>query len=345
MAVRSCDEKDKDSKSMTYSVFVTREIPDKGLKMLKANKKIRLEVYEKNEQIPRKELLRRVKGKDIILSILTEQMDKEVFDAAGTQLKMIANYAVGFDNVDLIEAKKRGIVVTNTPGDLISESVAEHTIALMFALAHRISEGDRYIRAGKYKSWGPKLLLGCDFFGKTVGIIGSGRIGAGVVRRLHDGFNMNIIYNDVKRNKELESTTGAKYKTLEQLLKTSDFVSLHVPLLPSTRHLIGAKQLRTMKKTAFLINTARGAIIDEKALTKALVKKQIAGAGLDVYECEPLIDCDPTDNLDLRKMKNVVLTPHTASATEETRQQMSEIAAKNILAFIQNKKPPNAVSL
>ncbi len=328
---------------MMHSVFVTRDIPDQGLKMLRANKNIQLDVYEKDEQIPRKKLLRRVKGKDIILSILTERMDKEVFDAAGPQLKLIANYAVGFDNVDLAEAKKREIVVTNTPGDLISESVAEHTIALMFALAHRVCEGDRYTREGKYKAWGPKLLLGTDFYGKTVGIVGSGRIGAGVVRRLHDGFNMKIVYNDMKRNKELEAATSAKYKTLEQLLKESDFVSLHVPLLPSTKHLIGTREFKMMKKTAFLINTARGSIIDEKALVKALVKKEIAGAGLDVYECEPLIDCDPNDRLDLRKMENVVLTPHTASATEETRQQMSVIAAKNILAFIQNKKPPNAV--
>ncbi len=329
---------------MTYSVFVTRDIPDQGLKMLAANKKIKLEVYEKNEQIPRRELLKRVKGKDIILSILTERMDKQVFDAAGPQLKMIANYAVGFDNVDLAEAQRRSIVVTNTPGDLISESVAEHTIALMFALAHRICEGDRYTRAGKYKAWGPKLLLGTDFYGKTVGIVGSGRIGTGVVRRLHDGFNMNILYADLKRNKELETSTSAKYRSFEQLLKESDFVSLHVPLLPSTKHLISTKQLKLMKKTAFLINTSRGPIIDECALLRALAKKEIAGAGLDVYECEPLIACDPTNNLELRKMDNVVLTPHTASATEETRQQMSVIAAKNILAFIQNKKPPNAVS-
>ena len=344
MAISPRNQKKQNSNHMSYSVFVTREIPDQGLKILRANKKIRLDVYEKDEQIPRKELLRRVKGKDIILSILTERMDKEVFNAAGSQLKMIANYAVGFDNVDLTEAKRRGIVVTNTPGNLISESVAEHTIALMFALAHRVCEGDRYTRGGKYKAWGPKLLLGTDFFGKTVGIIGSGRIGTGVVQRLHDGFNMKIIYNDVKRNTELESTTGAKYKTLEQLLKESDFVSLHVPLLPSTKHLIGTRELKMMKKTAFLINTARGPIIDEKALAKALAKKEIAGAGLDVYECEPLIDCDPKDNLDLRKMENVVLTPHTASATEETRQQMSVIAAKNILAFINGKSPKNTVA-
>lgn len=329
---------------MISSVFVTRAIPDEGIKMLRANKKIRLQMYEKDVPITRKELLKRVKGKDIILSILTELIDKEVMDAAGAQLKMIANYAVGFDNVDLAEAKKRAIVVTNAVHKLVSESVAEHTIALMFALAHRICEGDRYARAGKYKAWGPQLLLGTDFYGKTVGIIGTGRIGTGVVRRLHDGFNMSILYNDVKRNDDLEKTTGAKFKTLEALLKESDFVSLHVPLLPSTRHLIGAKQLKLMKRTAFLVNTARGPIIDEKALIKVLQQKKIAGAGLDVFECEPFIACNPKDIQTLRSLENVVITPHTASATQETRQAMSRVAAENILAFINKKTPPNAVS-
>lgn len=343
MAFRTGDQKNQNNNRMTFHVFATRDIPDEGLKMLRANKKVSLEIYEKDRQIPRKELLKRVKGKDIILSILTEKMDAEVFDAAGSQLKMVANYAVGFDNVDLTEAKQRGIVVSNTPGELISESVAEHTIALMFALAHRICEGDRYTRAGKYKSWGPKLLLGTDFFGKTVGIVGTGRIGSGVVQRLRDGFNMKILYNDLKRNIELEQTTGAKFRKLDDLLKQSDFVSLHVPLLPSTYHLISTRQLRLMKSTAFLVNTARGPIVDETALLRALRDKQIAGAGLDVFECEPLIDCNPRDSLELRKMENVVLTPHTASATEETRQEMSRIAAKNILAFIAGKKPPNAV--
>ena len=206
-------------------------------------------------------------------------------------------------------------VVSNTPSNQISESVAEHTIALMFALAKRIVEADKFTRAGKYKAWGPQLLLGSDFYGKNVGIIGTGRIGSGVVHRLHDGFGMNVLYNDVKKNLELEKETGAKYRTLGQLLKESDFVSLHVPLLPSTRHLISTKELAMMKPTAFLINTSRGPIIDEKALLKALSKGSIGGAGLDVYECEPLIDCDPTNNLELRKMNNVVLTPHTASTS------------------------------
>ena len=328
---------------MKYKVFVTRDIPDEGIKMLKKEKRIDLEVYEKDKKIPRTELLRRVKGKDIILSILTEKMDKEVFDAAGPQLKMIANYAVGFNNVDLKEAAKRNIVVTNAPGPEISESVAEHTIALILALTHRIVESDRFTRAGKYKSWGPKLLLGTDLVGKKIGIIGTGQIGTAVVQRLHNGFGVDIIYHDIKRNPQIEKTTKAKYRSKMQLLKEADIVSLHVPLLPSTKHLISTKELKIMKKTAFLVNTSRGPIINEKALVRALMKGQIAGAGLDVYECEPKIDCDTTDSLELKKLENVVLTPHTASATIETRQAMSKITAKNILAFIKGKTPPNTV--
>jgi glyoxylate reductase len=328
---------------MKLKVFITRQIPDEGIKLLKKNKNLSVEIYEKDQKIPRRELLKRVKGADIILSILTEKMDAQAMDAAGPQLKMIANYAVGFNNIDLDEAKKRGIVVTNAPNEQISESVAEHTIALMFALAKRIVETDKFTRAGKYKAWGPELLLGTDLWGKTVGIVGTGRIGSGVVKRLHDGFNMKVLYNDPRKNPQLEKDTGAKYRSLNKLLEQSDFVSLHVPLLPSTKGMIGTKELKLMKKSAFLINTARGPVIQEKALVRALIKGELAGAGLDVYECEPLIDCDPTDSLELRKLDNVVLTPHTASATLETRQAMSRIAAKNILAFVAGKQPPNAL--
>jgi len=328
---------------MKYHVFVTREIPSEGIELLKKNKNIKLEVYEEDKKIPRNTLKKRVKGADIILSILTENMDAEIMDAAGPQLKMIANYAVGFNNIDLKEAEKRSIVVTNTPHEQISESVAEHTIGLMFALAKRIVETDKFTRAGKYKAWGPQLLLGTDLLGKTIGIVGTGNIGSGVVKRLHNGFDMKVVYNDVQKNKKLEKETGAVYRSLAQLLKESDFVSLHGPLLPSPKHLIGIKELKLMKKTAFLINTSRGPVVDEKALVKALVRGDIGGAGLDVYECEPLIDCDPSDTLELKALPNVVLTPHTASATLETRQAMSRIAAQNILAFVNGKKPPNTV--
>lgn len=322
-------------------IFITRYIPDEGIKMLKKRKSIKLDIYEEDKKIPRKELLKRVKDADIILSILTEKMDAEVMDAAGDQLKMIANYAVGFDNIDLDAAKERDIIVTNAPGPEIVESVAEHSIGLMFALLHRIVEGDKYTRAGKYKSWGPKLLLGTDIKGKTIGIIGTGRIGEGIVKRLYDGFGVKILYNDIERNKELEKKYKAKFRTKEKLLKEADIVSLHVPLLPSTKHMIASKELKMMKKTAYLINTSRGPVVKEIALIKALERGDIAGAGLDVYECEPLIDCNPKDNYELRKLDNIIMTPHTASATEETRQAMSRTAAKNVLAFIDGKRIPN----
>jgi len=328
---------------MRHKIFVTRTIPDEGLKLLKKDKRVALEVYEKDQPIPRAELLRRVKGKDVILSILTEKIDAKVMDAAGPQLKMIANYAVGFDNIDLKEAAARKIVVTNAAHPAVTESVAEHTVALIFALAHRIVETDQFMRDGKYHAWGPELLLGADLTGKSIGIIGTGAIGSGVVRRLYDGFGVNILYTDIKRNPELEKRTKAKFRTKEQLLREADFVSIHVPLLPSTRHLIGTKELKLMKKSAFLINTSRGPIVDESALIKALKLKQIAGAGLDVYECEPLIACDPREMAVMRSLPNTVLTPHTASATLETRQAMSRTAAENILAFLSGKTPPNMV--
>lgn len=318
-------------------------IPDEGIKMLKKRKDLKVEIYEQNKKIPRKELLKRVAGVDIILSILTEKIDAKVMDAAGPQLKMIANYAVGFNNIDLEAAKERKIIVSNAPGPEIVESVAEHTVGMMLGLAHRIVETDKFTRAGKYKGWGPMMLLGTDLVGKTLGIIGTGRIGSGVVKRMHDGFGMKIIYNDIAHNPKLEKSTKAKFRTKMQLLKEADVVSLHVPLLESTHHLISTKELKAMKKTAFLINTARGPIIDELALVKALKNKEIAGAALDVYECEPLIDCKPKDNYSLRKLPNVILTPHTASATVETRQAMSRTAAKNILAYVDGKNVPNRV--
>ncbi len=324
-------------------IFVTRDIPDAGLKMLKKRKGVKIDMYARDTLIPRRELLRRVRGVDVLLSLLTEKIDAEVFDAAGPQLKMIANYAVGFDNVDVAEAKKRGIIVSNTAGDEIAETVAEHTIALLFALAHRIHEADAFTRAGKYKGWGPKMLLGTDVVGKTLGVIGVGKIGMHLIQRLADGFGVKILYTDVKSNPELDEKYRAKFVKLPELLKGSDFVSLHVPLLPSTHHLIGTKELKLMKKTAYLINTARGPIIDTHALVQALKARRIAGAGLDVFEFEPKFAKNPADAKYLQHAWNVLLTPHTASATIETRQAMSRRAAENILAFLDGKTPPNAV--
>lgn len=324
-------------------IFVTRDIPDEGLKLLKKAKGVKLDVYEKDQTIPRPELLRRVKGADVLLSLLTDKVDGKVFDAAGPQLKLVANYAVGFDNVDLAEAAKRGIAVTNAAGDEIAETVAEHTITLLFALAHRIVESDAFARAGTYKGWGPKLFLGTDVMGKTLGLIGTGRIGTYVMRRMADGFKLNILYNDVKPNPDLEKQFGARFVSKEEVLRRSDFVSLHIPLLPSTRHLIGKKELKLMKKTAFLINTARGPVIDTSALVWVLKERQIAGAGLDVFEFEPKIAGTAKEAAILRRLPNVILTPHTASATVETRQAMSRRTAENILAFLRGDTPPNLV--
>lgn len=323
-------------------VFIARPIPDQGIKLLK-EKGYELSIYERDEIIPRKVLLAGVKGADAILSILTDKIDNEVLDAAGPALKIVANYAVGFDNFDLEALKARGVMATNTPGPEIVESVAEHTFALMLALARRICESDQFARAGKYQGWGPQMLLGTDVHDKILGIVGLGRIGFAVAQRAAKGFRMKLLYNDMKPNADFEKEYGAEFVSLEVLLKNSDFVSLHVPLLLETRHLISTAQLKLMKKTAFLVNTARGPIVDEKALLKALSSGVIAGAALDVFECEPSIDCDPRDHLELKSMPNVIMTPHTASATIEARQAMSRVAAVNIIEALEGRTPPNLV--
>lgn len=325
-----------------YTIFIARKIPDAGLKLLRAKKNFRIRMNPHDRVLTREELKRGVRGTDAILSLLTDRIDGEILDAAGKQLKVIANYAVGFDNIDLDAAKKREVIVTNTPGELVTEAVAEHTFSLIIALAHRIVESDTFTRKGKYKGWDPMLLTGTLLLGKTLGIVGLGRIGVGVARRAVKGMGMKVVYFDQRRNIEFEKEYGAKFlPTLEKLLKVADVVSLHVPLLASTRHLISAKQLQLMKPTAFLVNTARGPVVDEKALLMALNKKKIAGAALDVFECEPAIDCDLTDHLALKKMAHVILTPHIASASKEARDQMAELAAKNIIAVLLGKSPLN----
>ena len=321
-------------------IFVTRPFADDGIKMLRA-KKFTVDIFERDEVIPRKELLKRIKGCDGLLSLLTDRIDAEVMDAAGPKLKIIANYAVGFDNIDLVEAKKRKIVVTNTPSDFVNRSVAEHAFALLLALAHRIPESDTYARAGRYKGWSPNALIGTDVEGKTIGIVGLGRIGMSLAKKAVHGFGMNCVYADMRRNPEFEKEFHAKQLPLAKLLQVSDFVSLHVPLLPSTRHLISTEEFALMKKTAFLINTSRGPVVDEKALLRALRTKRIAGAGLDVFENEPALDNDLTDKLELKQFLNVVLTPHTASATIEARQAMSRVAAENLIAVLEGKEALN----
>ena len=325
------------------TVFITRHIHETGLKMLK-DAGFKVEIYPKDKKICRKSLLAGARKADAILSLLTDKIDKKVFEAGEGRLKIVANYAVGYDNIDLESARRHKVVITNTPSDKVSEAVAEHAFALMLALARRIPEADHFAKRGKYKGWSPTLLNGVDLYGKTLGLIGAGRIGAMLARRAYFGFNMPIIYTDLQKNKVLETKYKAKRATKEALLKQADFVSLHVPLFPSTWHLISKKELKLMKKTAFLINTARGPVVDEKELLKALIKKEIAGAGLDVFECEPSIDCDLTDKLELKAFENVILTPHIASATNEAREDMAIIAVKNIINVLNGKKPITRVA-
>ncbi len=308
-------------------VFITRKIPDAGIKLLKECCEVK--IYSKDQIIPRKELLKGVKWCDALLTLLTDKIDKEVLDV-NPKLKIVSNYAVGFDNIDVGYATSKGIPVTNTPGTL-EDAVAEHTFALLLAVTKRIVEADTFTRAGKYKNWEPMLFIGTQLKGKTLGIVGLGRIGSLVAEKAV-AMGIDVVYTDIKRNSDFEKKFQAKFLSKESLLKGADFVSLHVPLLPATRHLIGLKELKMMKKTAYLINTARGPVIDEKALVAALQRKQIAGAALDVYEFEPKLASG------LATLSNVILTPHIASATIEARQAMSRIAAENILAVLQGKR-------
>jgi len=315
-------------------VFVTRQIPEIGIKLLE-EKGHQVEVGPEGS-ISREELLEKVKGVEAILSVLTEKIDGEVMDSAGDQLKIVANYAVGYNNIDVEEAKKRKVVVTNTPG-VLTDTVADHAVTLLLSIARRIVESDKYTRAGKYKAWGPKLLLGGDTVGRTLGIVGLGRIGFAVAQRLYKGFGMKVIYYDIKKNDEIAGKIDAQYKEFDDLLKEADFISLHTALTEETKHLINAQKLALMKPTAYLVNTSRGPIIDETALVEALKEKKIAGAALDVFEKEPelmpgLIDLD-----------NIILTPHIASGTEGTRNKMSEMAASNVIAVLAGQTPPNLV--
>ncbi len=320
----------------TKRVFVTRRIPEAGLTLLRARKDVKVTLFPKDRAISRAELLKGVKGADALLCLLTEKIDKGVLDAAGPQLKLVSNYAVGYDNVDVPTCASRGVMVTNTPG-VLTDAVAEHAFALMMAICRRVPESDRFTRAGKYKGWGPLMLLGMELKGKTLGILGLGRIGAGVAHRAAKGMGMKIAYYDVRRNEQFEKDYGATYGTVEEVLATSDVVSIHVPLLPTTRHLIDAKKLALMKKTAYLVNTSRGPIVDEKALVAALRKKTIAGAALDVFENEPALAPG------LAKLENVVLTPHTASATNEARDAMARLAAQAVLDVFDGKTPQYVV--
>lgn len=318
-------------------IYVTRQIPTEGITNLKeAGHEV--VVSEKDGVLTREELLANLQeyNPDAVLCLLTDKIDGEVYDAA-PQAKIFANYAVGYGNLNLEDAHERGVTVTNTPG-VLTDTVAEHTIAMMLSLTSRIAEGDRFTRAGKYEGWAPLMLLGTDLKGKILGVLGAGRIGSRVAEIAHKGLGMNIVYYDIKENDFLANEVNAEYRdTPDAVLQEADVVTVHVPLLDSTRHLINAERLELMKESAYLVNSSRGPVIDEKALVQVLQNKRIKGAALDVYEEEPKLAEG------LAELENVVITPHIASATEETRGKMSEMAAQNIISFLNGEVPPNKV--
>ncbi len=321
---------------MNKRIYITRKIPESGLKLLRENG-IDYDMGSNSLPPSKKELMKKLKSKpyDGVITFLTDDIDEEVFDVCPTA-KVYANYAVGFNNIDINEAKKRGILVSNAPGTS-STAVAEHTIAMMLALTTRIVEGDEFVRKGKYKGWEPELFLGTDMKGKKIGLIGCGKIGTEVAKILHDGFGSHIIYSDLVHNDKLEEMTNAEKRSTEEVLKEADIVSLHVPLLPSTKHLINEDNLKTMKSSAFIINTSRGPVIDEEALVKALKDGIIKGAGLDVFEFEPKL------TRGLSKLDNVILTPHIASSTCKCRNSMSVIVAENIISAFTKREVINNV--
>jgi glyoxylate reductase len=317
---------------MPEKVLVTREIPDAGLRLLRD-----FDVIVVSESPPeRGELLEAVRGASGILPTVTEKMDAEVMDAAGDGLKVIANMAVGYDNIDVEAASERGVVVTNTP-EVLNETTADTAFMLLLAAARRLGEAERLLRSGRWDAWGPKQLTGPDVWGKKLGVVGFGRIGQAVARRTR-GFDMDLVYHDLYRNEEAEQELGARYLDLDELLQSADFVSVHTPLTPETTHLIGAEELQKMKPEAVLVNTSRGPVVDEEALGEALAEGRIFAAGLDVYENEPEV------HPNLLELENVVLAPHIGSASIETRDKMAALAAENLTAVLRGEEPKTPVS-
>ena len=320
-------------------VFVTREIPSKGLEMIREYYEVKL--WTEYTPPPYDVLLEEARKADALVTLLTDKVDCNLLQNS-PRLRIVAQYAVGYDNIDVDCATKLGIYVTNTPG-VLTEAVADHTWGLIIALMRRIVEADHYVRSGEwYKTgtgWHPMMMLGTEVNGKTLGILGLGRIGRAVARRAK-GFNMRVIYYDKYRlSPEAEKELGVEFVDLDTLFRESDILTIHTPLTPGTRHLVDEGRLRLMKRTAFLINTARGAVVDTDALVKALREGWIAGAALDVYEQEPLPPNHP-----LTKTKNTILTPHQASGTIETRTAMAELVARNLIAFYKGEVPPTLVN-
>lgn len=323
---------------METRIFVTRPIPERALTLLKS-KGYSVDCNPKDVALTQKQLIRYLSKKqyDAVLTLLTDKIDTTVFDAAPS-VKLYANYATGYDNIDVAEAKKRNIVVTNAPTEESAIAVAEHTIALLLTLTTRTVEADDFVRRGKFTGWAPSNFVGTRIQGKTLGLVGCGAIGQKVAALAH-ALGMQVVYTDVKQNPQLETAYSATYyDSLDALLPVVDFVSIHVPLLSTTHHLFDTAHLALMKPTALLINTSRGPVIDERALEDALYAKRIRGAGLDVFEFEPTI------RRRLRRLPSVVLTPHIASATEEARNAMADITAQNIVEFFEGRTPTHTVT-
>jgi glyoxylate reductase len=317
-------------------IYVTRDLPERGLQIIK--KHFDTEVWPEYSPPPKKTIIEKAKNVDALATLLSDRIDAEIFNAA-PKLKIVSQLAVGFDNLDIPEATKRGIYVTNTP-EVLTDTTADFAWALLMAVARRVAEADKYVRTGQWKvGWHPNMMAGRDVYNATIGVVGAGRIGYAVAKRA-TGFSMKILFYDVVPRPEIERDLGGKKVDLDTLLRESDFVSIHVPLMKETRHLINEQKLRLMKKTAYLINNSRGPVVDEKALCKALKEGWIAGAGLDVFEQEPI----PLDS-PLLKLDNVVVAPHISSASLETRSRMAEMVAENLVAFFEGKRPPNLVNV
>ena len=308
---------------MPHSVLVTRKLPASVL--ARFERSFDVDLWAERHAIPRDELLARVKGKDAVVCLLTDTIDEAVLDAAGGSLRIVANVAVGYNNIDVAACRARGVVATNTP-DVLTNACADFTWALILAVTRRLGEGERVVRAGQWSGWALDYMLGMELRGKQLGIVGMGRIGRAVAEKA-PAFGMRIAYT-ARKPAEIE---GAENMPLDRLLSTSDVVSLHCPMTEDTRHLINEKSLMRMKRTAFLINTSRGPVVDEAALARALGDSRLAGAALDVYEREPMV------HPDLLKLENVLLIPHLASATTETRTAMADLAVSNVLAVLGGK--------
>lgn len=320
---------------MRPRVFITRKIAPEAVEIIA--RECDYEIWDKEEpKVPRDLLLEAASWADGLQVMLSDTIDPELMER-GKNLKVVADTAVGYDNVQVAEATRRGVMITNTPG-VLTDTTADLAVALILAAARRITEAERYLREGRWKSWSPSLLVGRDVYGATLGLVGMGRIGLAVARRAR-GFNMRILYYNRRRDPEAEKEVGAEYRPLDDLLRESDFVSLHTPLSPETRGLIGERELALMKPTAILVNTARGPVVDERALYQALKERRIWAAGLDVFEVEPLSMDNPLLELD-----NVAIVPHIGSASIATRTKMAVMAAENLVAGVTGRRPPNLVN-